>query len=110
MNRFAGRRVPISPPRIPTSDSRRVIPAPPVKPPKDHYATPEHRAWALAVKRRAGFCCEKCGEPARPLYADHIIELQDGGDPLALSNGQCLCSSCHLRKTHREKMARLLRP
>ncbi len=75
----------------------------------DHYGTPEHRAWAIAVKRRAGWRCEVVGcevrHPAR-LYADHKIELKDGGAPLDPANGQCLCAAHHSRKTAQARAIR----
>jgi 5-methylcytosine-specific restriction enzyme A len=104
-------KLPLSPTRLATFDSRRVIPAEPAGNPKDHYKTAAHQEWRARVLRRAGNRCEGCGRgPGVPLQADHIVELSDGGDPLALSNGQALCGSCHTAKTHSEKKARLLRP
>ena len=79
-------------------------------PPKkvdDWYHSQEHIAWSQEVRKRAGFVCEKCGDNEGRLFADHINELKDGGDPLDLSNGQCLCASCHTIKTIRERATRL---
>lgn len=80
------------------------------EPPKrkaDHYGTPEHRAWERAVKERAGFRCEQCGNDQGRMYADHIQEIRDAPHlALDLSNGQCLCSSCHGRKTASEARRR----
>src|SRR5262245_62963590 len=42
--------------------------------------------------------CPKA-EPHHRMYADHIIELRDGGSLLDLSNGQCLCGSHHELKS-----------
>ena len=49
----------------------------------EHYGTAEHRAWALAVKQRAGWRCERVnGErcsnrhPTSVIYADHVLEIQ----------------------------------
>jgi hypothetical protein len=70
--------------------------------------TTDHRAWRAAVIQRAGFRCEavddgmRCTQSAARgavLYADHIKERRDGGELLALSNGQCLCASHHVKKT-----------
>jgi 5-methylcytosine-specific restriction protein A len=33
------------------------------------------------------------------MFADHIEELQDDGDPFDVANGQCLCGSHHTLKT-----------
>lgn len=81
-------------------------------PPKEadpHYRTPEHRAWAAAVIRRAGGMCQGpgCGRTGVRLFADHIQELRDNGAPLDLGNGQALCGACHGAKTARERARRL---
>jgi 5-methylcytosine-specific restriction protein A len=81
----------------------------------EHYQTPEHRAWRRAVLKRAGHRCEaialdgqRCtsAAPAHRLFADHVVEIADGGDPLDTFNGECLCSSHHLSKTARERRGR----
>jgi signal transduction histidine kinase len=41
------------------------------------------------------------------MYADHIIELRDGGQPFDLNNGQCLCASHHELKTMQARARRL---
>lgn len=71
-----------------------------------HYYTPEHRAWARDVVARAGRACQTCGRTSVRLFADHIIELQDGGPALDLDNGQALCGACHTRKTSRARARR----
>src|SRR5215469_43804 len=76
-------------------------------PPKEadpHYLTPEHQAWRDEVIRRAGGRCQdvRCKTPHRigvRLFADHVVELKDGGAPLDLANGLARCGSCHTRKT-----------
>jgi hypothetical protein len=74
-----------------------------------HYLTPEHRAWRAAVIRRAGGLCQapRCGRAGVRLFADHIRELQDGGAPLDVANGQALCGRCHAFKTVRERARRI---
>lgn len=70
-------------------------------PPKQRaaiYATDEHTAWAKAIRDRAQGRCDKCGREGARLYADHIVELKDGGT-YDLMNGQALCGSCHTAKT-----------
>lgn len=86
--------------RLPSQDKARA----------PHYGTAAHREWSASVIARAGYRCEGAG-PHVPgkLYADHIQEIADGGDPLALSNGQALCAACHGRKTARARMERLSR-
>ncbi len=64
-----------------------------------YYASKDHIEWAIAVKRRANYECERCGKAHGRMYADHIKELKGGGLPLAMSNGQCVCARCHTRKT-----------
>lgn len=71
-----------------------------------HYYTPEHRAWSRAVIARAGYACQACGRTGTRLYADHIVELQDGGAATDLANGQALCGACHTRKTARARAER----
>jgi hypothetical protein len=67
------------------------------------YNSPEFRNWrTLVIDRAAGQCeaiingrrCEKAA-PHHRMYADHVIELRDGGAPFDARNGQCLCRSHH---------------
>jgi 5-methylcytosine-specific restriction protein A len=80
---------------------------PPPKVKAQHYYTPEHIAWSKAVIARSGRICQGCGRTDTRLYADHIVELQDGGKPFDLANGQALCGSCHTRKTAGVRAARM---
>ncbi len=89
--------------RVATLDTRAAKPPP--KEPDPHYLTKEHRQWRAEVLRRAGYSCEKCGARGVKLYADHITELKDGGDPLG--PGQALCHSCHGKKTNTERAKRM---
>src|SRR5262245_35335616 len=81
------------------------------------YATPEFRAWRAKVIARAGGRCEaithgyRCtkAQPAHRMFADHRIELSDGGAPFDISNGQCLCGPHHLMKTAQARRDRLAR-
>ena len=63
-----------------------------------YYQAAEHKAWAAAVKQRDGWRCVRCGGRKR-LTADHVVEIEDGGAPLDLLNGQTLCQACHNAKT-----------
>ena len=72
------------------------------------YNTPEFQAWRVLVLDRAGRRCEavdrhghRCtnATPHCTVYADHIIELRDGGLPFDPANGQCLCAMHHTNKT-----------
>jgi 5-methylcytosine-specific restriction protein A len=79
------------------------------------YTTPAFRLWRNAVVRRAGARCEavvdghRCTKayPEHRMYADHAIELRDGGSLLDINNGQCLCSSHHQIKTIDARIRRL---
>lgn len=48
--------------------------------------------------------CVECKEPA--VMVDHIIEIEDGGSKLSLSNLQSMCLSCHNTKTTEAKIQR----
>jgi len=89
---------------IPTVNTQTVPPLPRETNPA--YRTSHHVGWALQVKRRAGFACQRCGRQEQRMFADHIVELKDGGT-WTLDNGQCLCGSCHTTKTVIEKTKRL---
>ena len=80
----------------------------PSKLPDAIYRTPEFQAWREVVVARAGHRCEavdaygyRCmrAAPQYRMYADHVIELRDNGEPFDLNNGQCLCRSHHEIKT-----------
>ncbi|WP_020187806.1 HNH endonuclease signature motif containing protein [Methylopila sp. 73B] len=94
--------------RLKTAEGRRLKPAP--KTAAEHYQTPEHRAWRAEVLRRAMFCCQHPGCTATAytarLFADHIVELKDGGAALDPENGQALCGKHHTVKTMRERAKR----
>ena len=79
------------------------------------YNTPEFQAWRAQVVARAGARCEavdhgfRCSKahPDHRMYADHIKELRDGGQPFDINNGQCLCASHHEIKTAATRAKRL---
>lgn len=93
-------------PRVEAKDLRRVPPPP--KQAAAAYGTPEHQAWRAEVMRRARGRCQTqgCGRSGVRLFADHIIELRDGGAALDPTNGQALCGACHTRKTAAARGAR----
>ncbi|WP_408585934.1 HNH endonuclease signature motif containing protein [Novosphingobium sp.] len=62
------------------------------------YRTAEWAALVKAITAQRGKRCERCGADGR-IYADHVVELKDGGDPLDQRNIELLCASCHGRKT-----------
>jgi 5-methylcytosine-specific restriction endonuclease McrA len=78
----------------------------------------EYNRWRTIVLDRAGHRCEwveggeRCtkAEPAHTLFADHIVERQDGGALHDPANGQALCGSHHSRKTAIERARRMATP
>lgn len=96
-------------PRLTTRTIDAIKPRPKVADP--HYQTADHKAWRRAVIARAGQRCqwEGCMVVGGLLYADHVVEIRDGGAKLDLSNGQCLCPKHHALKTHQERLRRVSR-
>ena len=78
------------------------------------YHTPEYKAWREAVIAQAGRRCEqvtdgkRCwkAEPRNRMFADHKVELRDGGAAFDVTNGQCLCGGHHTAKTAAVRAAR----
>jgi 5-methylcytosine-specific restriction protein A len=73
------------------------------------YCDKRHRAWRAAVLLRDNWTCRSCGVviwQKRRAHADHIVSIADGGDRYDVANGQCLCASCHQRKTNDERERR----
>jgi 5-methylcytosine-specific restriction enzyme A len=75
------------------------------------YQTVEYREWRAEVIRRSHGWCQHplCSDPfgRSRLYADHIRELRDSGEPFDLNNGMALCAACHQRKTLAERAKRM---
>jgi 5-methylcytosine-specific restriction protein A len=72
------------------------------------YCDKAHRAWRQAVLTRDAWQCQACGRVCgdpREAHADHVIPVSQGGERYSVSNGQCLCVSCHGRKTRGEQVA-----
>ena len=86
-------------------EGRRVLA--PAKVANDIYHTPEYRAWRETVIGRAGARCEaidngkRCwkASPRHRMFADHKVELRDGGERFDPANGECLCGAHHTAKT-----------
>lgn len=77
------------------------------------YSTPEFRRWRAVVVQRARRRCEwvkddgsVCGVSDVKMYADHVVEVKDGGAEFDPSNGQCLCARHHTIKTNQVRRAR----
>lgn len=99
-------------PTIKRIDIRTARPSP--KKADAELLTPEHRAWRTQVLQRAAYQCEwvedgrRCPVRApQRLIADHIVERKDGGDPLDVRNGQCLCTRHNTLKGIRAREARM---
>ena len=72
-----------------------------------HHRALNQRRWQAVRRRilnRAKWTCAKCGRFAK--HCDHVIALEDGGEPYAESNLQPLCFICHQVKTAGENAAR----
>jgi 5-methylcytosine-specific restriction enzyme A len=91
-------------PRLATLDLRRV--RPPAKVTLSYYGSKQHKEWARAVIARANHRCEDCGAGGK-LYADHQVELVDGGNPQG--RGVARCAACHTTKTNIERAKRIKR-
>lgn len=99
-------------PRLATVKTHRI--AVPPKAVLPFYQTPEYLAWREAVIARAGRRCEavddgkRCwkAEPHNRMFADHKVEVKDGGARLDVANGQCLCGAHHTAKTAAARGAR----
>lgn len=103
-------KIKLARPSIPTMDTRIVAPMP--KEADPHYQSPEHKAWRLEVMRRARWRCQAPGCTVRypeRLFADHIVELRDGGAPFDPANGQAFCGSHHSKKTAQARAERARR-
>ena len=101
-------------PLVRSLDTRTTKPPPRDKSPKQRnpiYNTREFQAWRGRVIARAGARCEavddhgnRCSRayPEHRVYADHIIELRDGGQPFDVANGSAF--------VHRTTSSRPIRP
>jgi hypothetical protein len=99
-------------PRVSTLDT--AIAAAPAKTAAPIYSTPEYAEWRRVVIGRAAGRCQdpRCTFPGRRgirLFADHVVELRDGGAPFDPENGLARCGSCHTRKTAEERTKRQAR-
>ena len=102
-------KVPSIDSRIVALDTRSAVPTP--KTAEPIYASREYAEWRRVVINRARAACQdpSCKYPNRSgirLFADHVIELKDGGAPFDPSNGLARCGSCHTIKTVAERNRR----
>lgn len=103
-------RIPTARPRITATNSKRVPPPPKTR--DDVYGMPEYQRWRARVIARSGnMCQDPAHDPSQPrsgirLYADHVIEIKDDGDPFDPANGLARCAACHGSKTSVERKRR----
>lgn len=71
------------------------------------YQSPEWRALRDRITKQRGKRCEDCGRTGTRIYADHVVELVDGGAGLDETNIRLRCGSCHTRKTADARAKRL---
>lgn len=98
------------PPRVRTINTQRI--ALPPKKADPFYSSPEWKALLGRIIKARGRRCQDAEhsgphDPTARIYGDHIVELRDGGAPLADDNVLLRCASCHTRKTAAARMARL---
>lgn len=104
--------IPLAKTHLRTTDTRRLKPPP--KRADSIYQSPEFKHWRAIVIERAGGRCEamvgerRCSRaaPRHRMFADHKVEIKDGGAPFDPDNGQCLCGSHHSAKTAAARAAR----
>ena len=98
-----------APSRVATRDTRAVKPPPKTR--ASIYGTLEYKAWRAEIMRRSRGRCEDpgCAAPYETgrLFADHVVELRDGGAPFDPANGLARCGACHTRKTAAERARRM---
>lgn len=95
-------------PRVATLDLRTARPA--AKTADPFYLRPEWRGLVDGLIAQRGRRCEACGRVNCRIFADHIVELKDGGAALDPTNLRLLCGACHGRKTAASRAARTARP
>jgi ribosomal protein S27AE len=69
------------------------------------YRSKQWRALRDELVRRHPFCA-RCGTSSGRMYADHKVELRDGGPAFDPSNIEILCAGCHAKKTAAEQRRR----
>jgi 5-methylcytosine-specific restriction protein A len=95
-------------PLVPVADLRTALPAP--KQTEPIYGSQQWKQLVAKLIRERGRRCQDCGATGGRIYADHIRELRDGGEPFAEANLRLRCARCHGGKTEEEKLLRLRSP
>src|SRR6266436_1869241 len=99
-------------PRITTVNKKRIgdNTSRSTKPTLPFYKTQEWVQLVARVIRARGRRCENpmCAREGvlTRIFADHIVEIKDGGALLDESNIELLCGSCHTTKTLLVRMER----
>lgn len=97
-------------PIVRSLDTRSALPSP--KRADPFYGQAAWQTLQQAIVAERGAICEdpKCdGRTHRPgmrVYADHIRELKDGGEPYERANIMLRCAASHTRKTAAERAER----
>lgn len=69
------------------------------RPIRDKYgrsARAADRAWQKAVRERDAYTCQRCGKVEKYVHAHHVATRSRRPDLRHdISNGKCLCGSCH---------------
>lgn len=79
------------------------------------YSTPEWRQFQSQIIAERGRVCEdptcdgRTHKPGMRVFADHLVELQDGGAPFDPRNIMLRCGASHTRKTLAVRGERLSR-
>ncbi len=76
------------------------------------YKTQRWRKFVNYLIRKRGRRCENAQcrrNDMTRIFADHIVEIRDGGELFDENNIQLLCSSCHVKKTLRVRGERMKR-
>lgn len=98
------------PPRLATLDTRTARPPERVRENHDIYGSQRWRTLAAALLKERGRRCQKCGSNVGRLYADHVVELRDGGAPFDPANIEILDARCHGLKTAAARSDRMKAP
>jgi 5-methylcytosine-specific restriction protein A len=93
------------PPTLASLDLRSAKPSP--KKADAFYLSAEWRALVDRLRRERPNCCALCARTKVRLFADHIIELADGGSRFDPMNVMLICGSCHTRKTAAARARRM---
>lgn len=104
--------LPIAKTGLSSIGGRRV--ATPPKEANSLYHSTEYRVWRQQVIDRARGRCEeivdgkRCWKaaPRHRMFADHKVEVRDGGALFDPANGQCLCGGHHTAKTAKARAER----